>query len=790
MTENTWSLTYDDIVDGVKNYGRESLLSLGNGFLGWRGSLVTNTYDDDFYPGLYAAGVFNQTSTPVAGRAVINEDLVNLPNVQLMTVSIAGKPLVINNDTITTLTRRLDFKTGELIDHYRVLVDDDPTHFVDIDVIKVVDPINWHDLGLQFKVTPSYDVDLTIDAKIDGSVENKNVARYRDFDSKEFVIQSITDTTMTIRTRTTHVTVALASQSSGENVHAKTTQITDDSVINHYVAQGHAGKAVTITRVIAIASDLETKKDLATCVQNAVNQTTFSEIQQNSHAYWHELWQTKDIQITGDDAMQKLIRMGIFHLNQMGNRHANPHLDVSVGSRGLTGEGYRGHIFWDELFALPYYSANEPTVTRAILKYRTNRLAVAEKNAVSENEIGAMYPWQSGMYGDEQSQLIHLNTVDNTWIPDNSRLQRHVSLAVAYNMWVYQKMTGKLDHLDDNGLEMLIQIARFWINKAQLAGERFVIAGVMGPNEFHEEVPGAHTGGLLNNAYTNIMLVWLLNYVHELSQNPASNFSQVAKQVGYTEEEQEKAEMMRHHLKLSINSDGIVEQYEGFFQLEQLDFTAYKVKYGDIHRIDRLLKAEGKSPDDYQVIKQADFLMLIYNLGAAHTRELIAQLGYQLPDDWLAKNTAYYLERTTHGSTTSRPVFAGIYVELARQGNTMFEAQAYDFLTDAIGSDYYDIQGGTTAEGVHMGVMGETLSVIQNDYAGVDMLHDTFALNPRLPKQWSKLSFTQQYQGTQLVIEMTAKEVIIVSDRDINIMVSGQTVELIGQQERKVVYNG
>ncbi|KAI3473796.1 hypothetical protein Pfo_030931 [Paulownia fortunei] len=132
--------------------------------------------------------------------------------------------------------------------------------------------------------------------------------------------------------------------------------------------------------------------------------------------------------------------------------------------------------------------------------------------------------------------------------------------------------------------------------------------------------------------------------------------------------------------------------------------------------------------------------MLLYNLGAQQTESLIHQLGYQLPDDWLAKNTAYYLDRTNNGSTTSRPVFAGIYVELARQ--------------DAIGSDYYDIQGGTTAEGVHMGVMGETLSVIQNDYAGVDLLHGQFTINPRLPKQWAELHFTQQYRGALIDIDI------------------------------------
>jgi len=790
MTEQNWLLSYHDIVNGVKNYGRESLLSLGNGFLGWRGSLVTSTYGDDFYPGLYAAGVFNQTSTPVAGRSVVNEDLVNLPNVQLMRIEVDGKPLIINNETIISLNRYLNFNTGELVDQYRVVVNNEPAHYIDIETTKVIDPIAWHRLALEFKVTPSYDVHLTIAAEIDGQIENKNVARYRDFDSKEFIVKAVTDHVMTVQTRTTGVTVALASQSSGDNVIDKHVLSTGTTVADYYNVSGRANHTITIHRVMAVASTLETKTDVVKFVKNEISQSTFEDVQKNSQDYWHKLWLTKDIEITGDDDMQQLTRMNIFHLNQMANPNANPLLDASVGSRGLTGEGYRGHIFWDEIFAIPYYSANEPRVARAILKYRTNRLLAAKRNAVSENEIGAMYPWQSGMYGDEQSQLIHLNTVDNTWIPDNSRLQRHISLAIAYNMWAYQKISGKFDNLDDSGLEMLLKIGLFWINKAQKIDDRYTISGVMGPNEFHEKVPGAEIGGLTNNAYTNIMVVWLLNYIHDLSKNTAINFDQVARQVGFTTVVQQKAKILRHQLKLTINRDGIVAQHEDFFKLAKLDFSKYEEKYGDIHRIDRLLKAEGKSPDNYQVIKQADFLMLIYNLGAAHTKQLIEQLGYKLPDDWLAKNTAYYLKRTTHGSTTSRPVFAGIYVELARQGDSNFENQAYDFLIDAIGSDYYDIQGGTTAEGVHMGVMGETLSVIQNAYAGVDMLHDVFTINPRLPKKWSKLVFTQRYHGTKLDIQLTPEALKIVSDKDITINVYGQQIELIKEQERRIAYNG
>lgn len=790
MTEKNWLLTYDDVVGGVKNYGRESLLSLGNGFLGWRGALVTNRYDDDFYPGLYSAGVFNQTSTAVADRQVINEDLVNLPNVQLMKVTVNEQPLVVNPNTIKSLHRTLNFKTGELRDAYRVQIDDDTTHFVDIESIKVIDPIQWHCLALEFKITPSYDVPLTVDAIIDGFIENNNVARYREFESKEFKITSITDSGMTIKTLNSDVVVAIATHSTGQNTVSKQTMITDTSLQDHYEINGQAGQPVTIQRVMAIASSLETSGDIHKFVHNEMTQTNFEKIQKNSYQYWQELWRTKDIEIVGDDAMQKLVRMNVFHLNQMANPHANPYLDASVGSRGLTGEGYRGHIFWDELFALPYYSANEPISAEALLQYRIHRLSAAEKNAISEDEVGAMYPWQSGMYGDEQSQLIHLNTVDNTWIPDNSRLQRHVSLAIAYDMWVYQQMTGKTDVLADDGLKMLIQIARFWINKAQKDGDRYSIKGVMGPNEFHEEVPGSVTGGLPNNAYTNVMVVWLLNYIHHLKQIQPLDFDRVAESIGYTHEEQQKAQALRYHLKLSISASGIVEQYQGFSQLKPLDFQAYEDKYGDIHRIDRILKAEGKTPDEYQVIKQADFLMLIYNLGAQQTHDLIVQLGYELADDWLSQNTAYYLERTTHGSTTSRPVFAGIYVELARQGNADFESKAYDYLTDAIGSDYYDIQGGTTAEGVHMGVMGQTLSVIQNDYAGVDILHGQFQINPRLPQQWTKLKFMQQYHGTRLTIEITANTITVVSDQDMTLLICGKQVNLLANQEKKVAYNG
>jgi trehalose/maltose hydrolase-like predicted phosphorylase len=787
MTEETWQLNYEDIVGGKKNYGRESLLTLGNGFFGWRGSLVTNSYDENFYPGLYGAGIFNKTTTSVSGQNIINEDLVNLPNPSLIKITINGQILEITNDNIKKIKRNLNFETGELIDFYKVQVDDYSQRFIEIKTIRVVDPIYWNRLGLNLKITSNFDADIVIDAIIDGSVENKNVDRYRDFDSKEFDIQSLSDDAMLIQTKTTNVNVAFASQTIVAGI-KKNLFHTSNQVIEHFEGFIRDGESISIERVMSIASSLETNDNLLNFVRSEIQNTSFTKIKQNSVQYWQKFWKNKDIKISGDNTLQKLVRMNIFHLNQMANPNANPFLDVSVGSRGLTGEGYRGHIFWDELFVIPYYAANEPKIAKSLLKYRIKRLEAAKKNALFENELGAMYPWQSGMYGDEQSQLIHLNTVNNTWISDNSRLQRHVSLAIAYNMWAYQKITGRYDHLDEGGLDMLIQIGRFWINKAEKNGNKYQISGVMGPNEFHEEISGGNSAGLLNNAYTNVMVVWLLNYLDDLSKDPNVDFNLLNKLNAYTKEEKKKAQALRQHLKLSISKEGIVEQYEGFFKLKKIDFSEYKEKYGDIHRIDRLLKAEGKSPDDYQVIKQADFLMLLYNLGVKQTESIINQLGYQLPSDWLKKNTEYYLKRTTHGSTTSRPVFAGIFVELVNQGNNEFEKQAYDFLLEAIKSDFYDIQGGTTAEGIHIGVMGETLAVIQNNYAGVDLLHGKLSINPNLPEQWKRLQFTQQYHGALIIIDISQSIISLTSDRTISIFVHDKKINLTAGEKKAIPY--
>lgn len=539
----------------------------------------------------------------------------------------------------------------------------------------------------------------------------------------------------------------------------------------------------TIERVMAVATSYETSDPLPV-VRKALSHTNFAEIQTTSLDHWQTFWKDADVQIESDDPeLQRLVRMNIFHLHQAAQKLANKDLDASVGSRALTGEGYRGHIFWDELFLVPYYATVEPETAKDILKYRLNRLTAAKQNARAQYEHGAMYPWQSAMYGDEQSQSIHLNPLTHRWYQDNSRLQRHVSLAVVYNIWSYTRITGDYDLLREGGLKVLLETTKFWLSKVTYDGQRYHLSGVMGPDEFHEAYPRTSIGGLSDNAYTNIMLVWSLNWLLDLRKNDEVDFAAVCAEVDFDQLLLQKASDVAGNLALFIDDAGVIEQYQNYFSLKNLNLADYREKYGDIHRIDRILKSEDKSSNDYQVNKQADTLMAVYNLGEKMMQQLVAQLGYQLPKNWLRHNRDYYLARTVHGSTVSRPVFAMIDVVLGELDH------ALKYLITAIKSDFDDIQGGTTAEGIHTGVMGGTLSVIEHAFAGVKFYDRHVIVEPKIPHNWSYLSFAQRFQGALIRFTFQNNTLCVEADRDICIIVQENKIHLSANREARIVLN-
>ena len=234
-------------------------------------------------------------------------------------------------------------------------------------------------------------------------------------------------------------------------------------------------------------------------------------------------------------------------------------------------------------------------------------------------------PWQSGSDGREETQTLHLNPQSGRWTPDNTRLQRHVNSAIAYNVWQYYQVTGDWEFLSFYGAEMILEIARFWASIATYNRtlDRYEILGVMGPDEYHDRYPDATEPGLNNTAYTNIMAAWVmcraLDVLDMLSGDRRLELREVH---GISREEAQLWQEISHKMRVVFHDHGIISQFEGYDQLEEFDWERYRRKYGNIQRLDRILEAEGDTPNRYKLSKQADVLMLFYLFSSDELRQL------------------------------------------------------------------------------------------------------------------------------------------------------------------------
>jgi trehalose/maltose hydrolase-like predicted phosphorylase len=467
----------------------------------------------------------------------------------------------------------------------------------------------------------------------------------------------------------------------------------------------------------------------------------------------------------------------IFHLLQSVSPHTIG-LDVGVPARGLHGEAYRGHIFWDELFIFPFYTFRIPEITRSLLLYRFRRLAMARQMARAEGYQGAMYPWQSGSDGREETQVMHLNPRSGSWGPDLSRRQRHVNAAIVYNAWQYLLLTGDKDFMELYGAEMLVEIARFWagLTSYNKKTRRYEIHGVMGPDEYHEKYPDSDEPGLRNNAYTNIMAVWVLERaLAALELLPAERRRELEEKLNLHADEPNSWTDITEKMTVPFHGDGIISQFEGYERLQEFDWEGYRKKYGNIERLDRILKAEGDSPDRYKVSKQGDVLMLFYLLPPKELRRIFKRLGYSFDDRLVRRNVEYYMQRTSHGSTLSKVVHASVLDRIDRSA-------AWDMFCAALESDIADVQGGTTPEGIHLGAMAGTVDIVLRHYGGIDTTSDIIAFHPRLPPHLRRLRLRLRHRGQwyELVIDHECFALSVEADgaAPVTVNVAGKRIQL------------
>jgi alpha,alpha-trehalase len=313
------------------------------------------------------------------------------------------------------------------------------------------------------------------------------------------------------------------------------------------------------------------------------------------------------------------------------------------------------------------------------------------------------------------------------------------------------------------GAEVFLQIARFFasIAKWDKKKQRYVINGVMGPDEFHDAYPWSDEPGLNNNAYTNVMASWLLTETgHILGLLSENRRAELEEKLGLGKADFEKWDKIASKLYVPFHADGIISQFEGYEKLDELDWDAYRKRYDNIQRLDRILESEGDSVNKYKASKQADVLMLFYLFTSEHLKKIFDRLGYDFETDSIPKNIEYYLARTSHGSTLSNVVHARV---LARSNRV----KSWQLFRKALRSDVDDIQGGTTPEGIHVGAMAGTVDIIQRGYTDIDLRDDVLYFNPAIPEELTKMCLRFRYRNHALELIVTSDEMTVKAQRTV-----------------------
>ena len=798
VEHNGWNLTYCGF-DPQDEKLRETLCTVGNGYIGTRGCFEGERASDVHYPGTYLAGIYNKLSTKVHDRIIYNNDLVNVPNWLLIEFKIgSGNYISPLKMELLSYTQNLNMRQGVM---QRTMVCKDGLGRISrIHSRRVASMANPHLCALKYDITPlNYADTITIRSSLDGTVINDGVARYRQLNSKHLseVAQGKTEQGifLHVRTRRSNYQIAMSARTgfyeNGKTLAVKKEVIQKKTEICEEVKiAARENVTYSVEKIVGTYTSLdqEVQNPMQAAVDAVSKVATFKNVFKPSRRAWKGLWNKADIRIDGDRFVQKVARLHTYHLLVAASPH-NKHIDAGIAARGLHGEGYRGHVFWDELFILPFYNHHFPEISRALILYRFKRLEAAKKYAQKHGYKGAMYPWQSADDGSEETPEVHFNPKDSTWGPDLSRRQRHVSIAVFYNVWQYVESSGDEKFLHKYGAQIMLEVARFWasIAKYDANTRKYHIEGVMGPDEFHEKQPDTEEQGIKDNAYTNVMTVWLLGKALAMIESlPKKTLASLLQKTGFKISETEKWEKITRHMSVPLTDENIISQFDGYMDLKELDWNHYREKYADISRMDRILKAEGDSPDRYKVSKQADTLMMFYVLAAEEVCHILNQLGCRVDDalKLLQDNYIYYEPRTSHGSTLSKVVHT-LIASYFHAGAT-----AWDWFMEAMQSDIFDAQGGTTIEGIHCGVMAGSLDAITRYFAGVDLSSNIPEISPNLPAHWTNLAFKICHRKIWYDFEFSKKAVKVkVAGKDkkpVSLKISGKIIRILPGQTRSV----
>lgn len=800
-----WSLVYESYEPDQEGL-REALCTLGNGYFATRGAAAESSADEIHYPGTYLAGGYNRLETEISGRVIENEDLVNIPNWLPLTFRVGGGSWFSMDDVeILSYRQELDVRHGILLRAVRFRDGDGRTTL--LSSRRIVSMTDSHICALEMSLeAEDWSGPVEFRSALDGTVVNSGVVRYKDLNNQHLRVRDARQvdneiTFLQVETTQSELRIAQAARTQvrqeGSLIDPERVYFNDDGFVGQrFTVQVAPGRTTTVEKVVSLFTSRD--RAISECGlearEVARRSGSFTGLLRSHELSWQHLWDlfAIDIDQSGQDGNTRssmILHLHIFHLLQTASPHTRD-LDVGIPARGWHGEAYRGHIFWDELFIFPLLNSRLPKITRALLLYRYRRLGRARAAAREAGYRGAMFPWQSGSDGREETQEVHLNPRSGRWLPDNSRLQRHVNAAIAYNVWQYYQATCDTEFMVFYGAEMMLEIARFWSSIATYNADmdRYEILGVMGPDEYHDGYPDSDRAGLDNNAYTNVMAAWVIRRAFDvLRLLPSDRAEKLTAHLNLTDRELDEWDAISRKMRICFHDEGIISQFEGYEELEEFDWEGYRDKYGDIQRLDRILEAEDDSPNRYKVSKQADVLMLFYLFSTPEIEKLFGHLGYDFDAGMIPRNVQFYLARTSHGSTLSRVVHSWI---LARS-DRMQSCRLFD---EALESDIADVQGGTTSEGIHLGALAGTVDIVQRGYTGLQTRDEVLYLDPCLPAEYSRVTLCFRYRAHSLCVEVGHNHLIVSAgpsvEEPIKVGLDGTVHELSPGETREFTLTG
>ena len=748
---NPWYIEEKEF-DPQKLHSRETVYTIGNGYFGTRG-----TFEEGYpkaNPGTLLFGVFDKI-------AIAKEELANAPDWLTMKLFVNGERFRLDQGKILDYHRTLDMQHGIL---RRVVLWESPGGIrIRITSERFASLADEHVGVIRYSLTVEEQPETG--GKLDvflWSALNMAVGNY-DLIHWETVEQRRDGELLWLHTQTRHSSVQLVqtmSFTSRDCDFQKELIRSDTSPSIRIYKDLAVGETMTAEKVVVMYTSRDVEDPLQTAIEHhhKILQSSATQAEPGKHyavlvegaryvnpciqvepfetllaehkKAWHDYWQVSDVIIEGDDRAQQAIRYNIYQLRISASSHDSRY---SIAAKGLTGFGYRGHVFHDtEIFMLPYFTYVHPAIARNLLMYRYRLLPAARAKAKKNGYDGAQYPWESTLNGEETTPPAIVHPETGELIPVlNGQIELHITASISHGVWQYWQFTGDDEFMREYGAEMLLNAAEFWASRAIWNAESsyYEINNVIGPDEWHEHVN--------NNAYTNYMAKWniqaAIDALHWLQSTAPGKAKQLAQQLDLNEKRLARWHDVITYIRIPQDKrTGLFEQFDGFFQLEPFDQEKYQGRTSSYQGILGIRVVQY-----YQIVKQADVLMLL------------TTLDQQFDLKTKKVNWDYYYPITDHDYGSSlTPAF---HVILACELGLV--ETAYHMFTIGTLVDLED-QRGNSDEGIHCACAGAVWQAAILGFAGLRFTDDGYTTTPCWPEGWTRLAFTCFHKGKQLLIDL------------------------------------